>query len=59
MTDSNKKNDTPKFIVKLPEPSRSESRHGHALFYFASVVFRAIEAAGGKVEFESKEKPHD
>lgn len=55
MTDNSKSNDATRFIVKLPEPSRSDSRHGHALFYFASVVYRAIETAGGKVEFERQE----
>ncbi|WP_158530703.1 hypothetical protein [Pantoea sp. 3_1284] len=44
----------PKFIVTLREPSRSADRYGHSLFYFASEVFKAIEEAGGEVEFSTR-----
>lgn len=48
------KNNEPKFIVTLREPSRSTDRYGHSLFYFASEVFKAIEEAGGRVEFSTR-----
>ena len=52
--------DEKEFIVKLRQPTKSVSRHGHALFYFASEVFKAIEEAGGKVEFiNDDEAKHD
>jgi len=55
MSNSENSSDKAKFIVILPEPSKSTDRHGHVLFYFASDVFRAIEAAGGRVEFKRME----
>jgi len=52
--------DEKKFTVKLRQPSKSVSHHGHTLFYFASEVFKAIEEAGGKVEFVDDDKEnHD
>jgi hypothetical protein len=55
MSKSENISDKAKFIVILPEPSKSTDRYGNALFYFASDVSRAIEAAGGRVEFKRVE----